>query len=326
MDRLKSHEYLVRRISRAETYDDLLSYPRYIEIETVNACNARCPMCTIDDWQRDTPTMKDDLFLKIANDIAEHAHQVKRVSLYRDGEPLLDKKLPERVRMLKERGVAQVSISTNVALLTEKVSRALLSAGLDVIIMSIDSLNKDVFESIRVRLKFDEVLENALRFVRLREEMGRHTQVWMRMIRQESNKDEWPAYEAFWRHHLRMSDRIYYHNIFNWGGQLKSFRSISASYEPHLPCVALWSLLVIFANGDVPLCNVDYNNKFPNGSVVGSSIADVWRSKTMQERRALHLGGQKDCITLCGPCNVWDEPPDKSSLSMEYSGQAAVSL
>ncbi len=48
----KYKEYLNRRISPDENFDDLLSFPRYIEVETVNACNARCPMCTIQDWER----------------------------------------------------------------------------------------------------------------------------------------------------------------------------------------------------------------------------------------------------------------------------------
>jgi sulfatase maturation enzyme AslB (radical SAM superfamily) len=73
-----------------------LGYPRFIEVETVNACNARCPMCTIGEWQRHTPTMKDALFAKIADDICSHADEVRRVALYRDGEPLLDKKLAKR--------------------------------------------------------------------------------------------------------------------------------------------------------------------------------------------------------------------------------------
>jgi len=42
-------DYLHTRISPQESYEDLLAFPRYFEIETVNACNARCTMCTIDD-------------------------------------------------------------------------------------------------------------------------------------------------------------------------------------------------------------------------------------------------------------------------------------
>jgi len=315
----KGNEYLVRRISPQETYEDLIRFPRYIEIETVNVCNARCPMCTIDDWERGAPSIKDDLFKKIADEVIENAHELNRVSLYRDGEPLIDKKLAQRCATLKDGGVKNVSISTNVSLLTEDKSRDLLEAGLDTIIMSIDSLQKDVFEGIRVRLNFEEVLENALKFIELRNKIRPETRIWMRMIRQESNKNEWPEYQAYWADKLSEQDRIYFHNIFNWGGQLEGFMPINKSFEPNLPCVALWSLLVIFANGDVPLCNVDYNNKFPTGSVVTHSIKELWQSKIMNERRQLHLDGEKSCISICKNCNVWDESPDLEGISSEYA-------
>ncbi len=326
MDQAKAEEYLNRRISPDEAFSDLLTYPRYIEIETVNACNARCPMCTIDDWQRNTPTMKEPLFRRIADDIIDHKDQVKRVSLYRDGEPLLDKRLPDRVAVLKEGGIRQVSISSNVSLLNEERSRALLEAGLDVIIMSIDSLQKDIFEAIRLRLDFGEVVENAKRFIRLRDEINPGTQIWMRMIRQEENKDEWPHYHQFWSELMAPTDRIYHHNIFNWGGQLDGFQALEKSYEPNLPCVALWSLLVIFGNGDVPLCNVDFNNKYPTGSVLDNSIEELWRSKVMTERRRLHLENQKGQISLCANCNVWEEPAsDDMFVSADYADKVALS-
>ena len=326
MDRSQAEEYLRRRISPDESIADLLSYPRYIEIETVNACNARCPMCTIDDWQRNAPTMKEPLFRRIADDILQHTDEVKRVSLYRDGEPLLDKRLPDRVAVLKQGGVKQVSISSNVSLLDEDRSRALLEAGLDVIIMSIDSLKKEVFENIRVRLDFDEVLANAKRFIRLRDEINPGTRIWMRMIRQEENKDEWPHYHRFWSELMAPTDRIYHHNIFNWGGQLDRFAPIDTSYEPNLPCVALWSLLVIFGNGDVPLCNVDYNNKYPTGSILEHSIEELWRSKVMNERREMHLNGNKGGISLCKNCNVWEEPESADMfISSEYADKVTLS-
>lgn len=280
-------------------------------------------MCTIADWERNTPTMKDDLFKKIADDVNSHADQVKRVSLYRDGEPLLDKKLPQRVAIFKEGGIKQVTIATNVSLLNEERSRALLDAGLDVIIMSIDSLDKKVFESIRVRLDFDEVRENAIRFIGLRNKIRPQTQIWMRMIRQQSNQHEWASYKSFWEQHLAPTDRIYYHNIFNWGGQLDGFVPIAGSREPNLPCVALWSLMVIFGNGDVPLCNVDFNNKCPVGNVREHSIEELWRSETLAEYRQLHLENKKHGISLCENCNVWDEPTleGAEAVSTEYARQ-----
>ncbi len=314
MDIEKAQEYLYRRISPSESYADLVRYPRHVEIETVNACNARCPMCTIDDWERGSPTMKDDLFAKIATDLIAHKDEIKRVSLYRNGEPLLDKKMAARIALLKQGGIKQTSIASNVALLNEKTAVSLLEAGLDIIIMSIDSLKKDVYEGIRVRLNFEEVMENAQRFIQLRDRINPNTQIWMRMIRQDSNMDEWPQYEAFWKQRLAATDRIYHHNVFNWGGQLRDFKPIATSYEPNLPCVALWSLMVIFANGDVPLCNVDYNNKYPLGNVTEHSITELWQSALMAERRRMHMDGRKACISLCDNCNVWDESEDTEVL------------
>ena len=133
----------------------LVSVPCYFGVETGDACNAGCPMGTIEDWHRDSPTMKDDLFDKIAAELIDHRNEVRRVSLYRDGEPLLDKKMPQRIATLKDGGIAEVNISTNVSLLNEDRARGILEAGLDSIILSIDSLTKDVFEAIRLRLKFE---------------------------------------------------------------------------------------------------------------------------------------------------------------------------
>lgn len=320
------HEYLTRRINPGGTYQELLTFPSYLEIETVNACNARCPMCTIADWERGHAPMRDQLYEKIAAELIDHAEEIKRVSLYRDGEPLLDRKLPQRVAMLKEGGIKNVMISTNVSLLNEARSKDLLHAGLDTVIMSIDSLDKEVFESIRVRLNFEEVMENALRFIELRKEIRPQTKIWVRLIRQESNKNEWPDFHKYWSQRLLDHDRVYFHNIFNWGGQLKGFKPIAGSFEPNLPCVALWSLLVIFCNGDVPLCNVDFNNKYPTGSVLTNSIEELWQSKTMLQRRKWHLTGHKATISLCENCNVWDEAPSRDSVSAQYASDVGLNV
>ena len=64
------------------------------------------------------------------------------------------------------------------------------------------------------------------------------------MIRQEENFNEWDDYYNFWKKYVSDNDRVYYHNIFNWGGQLENYKSVEKSFEPNLPCVALWSLMV----------------------------------------------------------------------------------
>ena len=61
------------------------------------------------------------------------------------------------------------------------------------------------------------------------------------MIRQEENFNEWDDYYNFWKKYVSDNDRVYYHNIFNWGGQLENYKSV----EKVLTEFALCSLMVI---------------------------------------------------------------------------------
>src|SRR5262249_17105512 len=146
-------------------------------------------------------------------------------------------------------------------------------------VLSIDSLKKDIFEAIRVRLDFDVVMRNALRYIELRNRIRPQSEIWIRMVRQESNADEWPDYHAFWRPNVAAHDRCASLALDNWGGQLQGYKALDGMGGQNVPCVALWSLMVIFANGDVPMCNVDYNNKHPLGDVRDHSIAEVWQGR-----------------------------------------------
>ena len=139
-----------------------------------------------------------------------------------------------------------------------------------------------------------------------------------------TNYNEFDDYYNFWKKYASEVDRIYYHNIFNWGGQLDGYKSVEKSYEPNLPCVALWSLMVFFANGDVPLCNVDYNNKYPTGNVMKNSIRELWKSKIMNARRKLHLDGNKKDISICVNCNVWDEVKGEELISPEFAEKVSI--
>ena len=316
-------QYLCWRISPEGSFEDLLEFPRFFEIETINACNAHCPMCTIESWTRHSPIMSMDLFTKIADEIGEYTDQVHRVSLFKDCEPLLDKKLSQRIALLKECGVKNVAIHTNVSLLDEKRGKAILEAGLDEITLSIDSLDKEVFEEIRKGLSLEVVLENAIKFIELRNRIRPQSQIKVRMIKQDSNRDEWEAYEAFWQGKLAPHDRCFTRNIHNWGGQLEGHKHVAESLQPQVPCLSLWSAMVIFADGDVPMCTVDFNNTYPTGSVLKNTIKELWDSPVMVERRQTHMEHRRGVFPSCRTCNVWDEPSDFEKLFDDYVKQMA---
>ena len=62
---------------------------------------------------------------------------------------------------------------SNGSLITEEAARGMIEAGLDAINISVDASGKEVFETTRVGLKYDKVIANIERLVRLRSEAGK---------------------------------------------------------------------------------------------------------------------------------------------------------
>ena len=90
----------------------LLFYPHYkyhlplpavLMIENTNHCNAECVMCPRDTLSRKRGYMDFELFEKIIREVSS----VKRkpvTHLHGFGEPLLDKRLAERIQLAKTSG------------------------------------------------------------------------------------------------------------------------------------------------------------------------------------------------------------------------------
>lgn len=305
-NRRRAEAYLTQKVDPSAQYSDLLDFPRYFEIETVNTCNARCTMCTIQDWERPVVRMSDALFEKIARELAEHREVIKSVSLFRDCEPLIDKKLPQKVALLKSLGVPHVGICTNGSLLTEERGAALLEAGIDKVQFSIDSLRKDVYEKIRVRLELETVLRNTENFIRLRDRINPATSIRVRMIDMPENRDEQDAYRAFWAPQLGPQDVCDVRTYHNWGGQLDGYHG-EERLANDIPCLWHWASFAVFSSGEVPLCGIDFNNRYPTGNLNDNTIQEIWTSPLMRQRRMMHLIGLRGDHAMCKTCNVWDD-------------------
>ena len=91
---------------KCETLQDCENFPRFINLETINNCTARCVMCGIDEWRKyiTKPYMEDELFFKIADEIIENRDFVQKVALFVGNEPFLDQNLPQRVKYLAGEG------------------------------------------------------------------------------------------------------------------------------------------------------------------------------------------------------------------------------
>ncbi len=315
---------------RVGCLEDLLAYPKYLQIETSSACNARCVMCPIDDWTRAEQLMSDEVFGKIVDDLRPHVDWIEMITLQAAGEPLIDKKLEQRIAALKGIGVRKVVISCNGSLLTAERAAALIASGIDEITFSFDGATKETYEAIRRRLSYDAVVSNIKQFLRLRDEAGAPIRVRLRMTVFDKNIGEFNKFLSFWNSLLRGDDRAYgkiyssYNYIENYElplCQVKERKLMNSS-----PCSSLWTSFVIFTDGRVSLCCGDYNAVELMGDVRLSSIEEIWRGEPFTRARAAHAAQGRNGMPRCVDCNIWydttrmETPLPDSVKSLEQLG------
>jgi molybdenum cofactor biosynthesis enzyme MoaA len=96
------------------------------------------------------------------------------------GEPLLDKRLAEKVAQCKSKGLNNVLVSTNGSLLSEPRARELLQAAPHIVTVSLESMDPATFETIRKSLIHQEVVGNLKSLFSIRNEVGSTTRIAIR--------------------------------------------------------------------------------------------------------------------------------------------------
>jgi MoaA/NifB/PqqE/SkfB family radical SAM enzyme len=283
---LLSQAKLVRRGLIAAGRDRAPRLPEIVQIESTNICNARCVFCPRDEMKRRQGVMDTDLYRKVVDDCA--ALGIRHVRLHNYGEPFVDRQLSEKVAYAKLRGIAEVGVISNGSLIDEQVARDVIEAGLDAINISVDASGREVFERTRVGLKYDKVIANIERLVRIRGELGRtHPKLILSFVRQHNSDDE----RAFIDHWRKVADKIHVTDLHNWAGTLNSQSDV------RFPCYRQWLTFTVLWDGRVSLCCADFDGRVVLGDMRTSSIREVWESDAYRQARREHLesGGPAIC-------------------------------
>jgi tetratricopeptide (TPR) repeat protein len=113
-------------------------FPGYLEVELTGRCNLACKNCPQTVLKRKKEDMPEGVYRGIVNLFAGH---VPMMCLSGFGEPLLHDKAADFVRYAKDKGMHRVALETNGTLLSEEKIRALIKAGLDILILNLDALD-----------------------------------------------------------------------------------------------------------------------------------------------------------------------------------------
>jgi MoaA/NifB/PqqE/SkfB family radical SAM enzyme len=288
-DVLRSQAKPIRRLLLATGRDRAPSMPEIVQIESTNICNAKCVFCPRDDMHRKQGIMTVPLFHKIVDECVELG--ITHVRMHNYGEAFIDKRLVEKVRYAKEKGIKEVGMISNGSLITENVARGMIDAGLDAINISVDASGKEVFESTRIGLKYDKVIANIERLVRLREESGkRRPKLILSFVRQNNSADE----QAFIQHWSKVADKIHVTDLHNWAGTLNTESDVN------YPCYRPWLTFTVLWDGRVSLCCADFDGKTILGDLNTQSIAEIWNAQPYRDARRQHLeSGGPDICRAC---------------------------
>src|SRR6476620_2487425 len=288
---LRAQAKPVRRLLLATGRDRAPGMPEIVQIESTNICNAKCVFCPRDDMHRRQGIMSVELFRQVVDECVELG--ITHVRMHNYGEAFIDKRLVEKVRYAKEKGIAEVGVISNGSLITEQVARGMIDAGLDAINISVDAAGKEVFESTRLGLKYDKVIANIERLLRLRTESGkRRPKLILSFVRQNNSADE----QAFIEHWRSIADKIHVTDLHNWAGTLNTESDVN------FPCYRPWLTFTVLWDGRVSLCCADFDGKTILGDLNTHTIAEIWNAEPYRNARRQHLeSGGPD---ICRSCDL----------------------
>jgi len=291
--------------------------PVRLWVELTSHCNLACVMCPNKDLTKAQKGFMDfDLFRKV---IDEARGSVFDVQLMHRGESLLHPEFFRMVRYAREAGLT-TRFHTNGTLLDEDKSRRLIDSGLDQFAFSFDGFDKETYEKIRVRGRFEATVANIIRFLEIKKERGSkkpHTVlelIHFPEVFQDAGRSKQKEFLARFRG-LPL-DEIKVKKPHNWAGD--------AGRPPHrrryAPCTFLWQALVVFWDGSVLPCPQDFFGCLELGSVKDSSLAEIWNGERMVRLRRKLLAKDFEGLPTCAQC---DRPwrPQILGVPTEYLGR-----
>lgn len=277
--------------------------PIHLDIETSSICNLRCPMClfTIDLEKGNESRLKKglmdwDLYTKIVDEAAEIG--VSSIKLNWRGEPTMHPRLADMVRYAKRKNILDVMFNTNAVRLDEKLSKELIEAGLDKIFFSVDSIDPEKYEKIRIGAKYKNVISNIKRFSAINEEAGHPVYTRVQKVLMNNTNNENEEFKAFFSRYV---DQVAFEDYIPYG-EADYGKEVKRESVFPFACSQLWQRLFITWDGECRICCVNSMDALIVGNIADSSIRDVWNSEKLQGIRKLHEQGLWHEIDLCKNC------------------------
>ena len=290
-------EVLLRELESEPQITQLL-HPE-VRYEVTDNCNASCIMCPRDKHEhgREHGIMDQAQYEKSIDEVVRLG--AEKIVLTGFGEPMLDKRLEDKVAYANAKGLSTYFI-TNGSALTPRRARKLLDAGLSEMRVSFYGMRPETYNAVMQGLDFDRTLKGVLEFLRLRDEMKAPTRVQISYLELPENKSDTDAFREFW---VPKVDAVEIWKPHNFGD--------GRDYRERLPDLQVKSTcgrpengpFQIQWNGEVIPCCYDYNNQIILGNAFEEGVLEILNSPKYRLLRHAHRMKQFGMFPYCDQCD-----------------------
>lgn len=274
-----------------------LAKPFTILFEPTSVCNFKCVCCFQNEpeFHSYLPKgyMKFGDFKKIADDLVSwKGDKIRVIRIIGFGEPLINPATPAMVKYCKELDIAErIEITTNAALLTPKISKELISAGLDYIRCSIYSIDQKKHEALtQSPINIEKIKDNIAALKKLRDSAGAAKPfIYVKMLESQDPSEN----DLFLKEYSDIADEAALEKPHQWlTGTGSATRNV---------CPQPFKMLSVHFNGDVILCDPDWKGNTCIGNALDENISSIWGGGRMREFWKMQLekrrGENKSCRT-----------------------------
>lgn len=297
--------------------------PIAVTIEPTTACNLGCPECPsgLRSFTRPTGSIKSPFFKETID--ALH-RDLLYVSFYFQGEPFLNKGLPDMIQYAASKNI-YTAVSTNAHFLDDYTARRTVESGLDRLIISVDGVTQDTYEKYRVGGSLHKVLEGASNMVKWKKVLNRKKPFLIfQFLVVKPNEHEIAAMQdmarqvgvdALWLKSAQVQDFENDPNglipTLDQYSRYQKDRFGKTQIKSKMPnhCWKMWHGNVISWDGRVLPCCFDKDAAHQLGDLSNTTMAEIWKNKNYRMFRTELMQSRKN-IDICANCSeglrIWN--------------------
>jgi len=289
-------------------------FPESLTIEPTNTCNLKCIECPVGQNKLTRPkgNISVELLRKILDEIGPY---IFHLNLYFQGEPFLHKNMFELIKLAHQKKI-YITISTNGHFLTKNTIAQLLTEKPDRLIISIDGITQETYETYRKGGNLQKVLQGLELLSSIKKEGKHHLPfIEVQFIAFKHNEHEIPLLKSFFsKYHIqKLSIKKAFVENFKENEQLLPDNAKLTRYEKTEDgtyrlkrktmnkCWRSWHSAVITWDGNIVPCCFDKDATYKFGNISTTSFKSIWKNQQISAFRAQILT-DRNKIDICNNC------------------------